>query len=103
MKHIHAGRTELRMLPQFASQGAWIQGFGTLQAPDVLIREADLAEDLQAMTRRMGLPMHPMPQAVDKAAFKLADIYGPDLEAAAREAYWRDYNGFGFGDWAVSG
>ena len=100
MKHIHAGRTELRMLPQFASQGAWVQGFAGVQAPDLLIREADLAEDLARMTSRMGLPMNPLPSAVDKTAFKLADLYGPDLEAAAREAYWRDYDGFGFGDWA---
>ena len=88
------------MLPQFASQGAWVQGFAGVQAPDLLIREADLAEDLAGMTSRMGLPMNPLPSAVDKTAFKLADLYGPDLEAAAREAYWRDYDGFGFGDWA---
>ncbi|MBP9951152.1 MAG: nodulation protein NodH [Cypionkella sp.] len=103
MKHIHAGRTELRMLPQFASQGAWIQGFASLQAPDILIRESDLNEDLSALTGRVGLPMNPLPTVADKAAFTLAELYGPDLESAAREAYWRDYNGFGFGDWALSG
>jgi hypothetical protein len=99
MKHIHAGRTELRMLPQFASQGAWVQGFATLQAPDLLIREDRLEADLAALTASMGQPMHPLPRMVDKAPYALADLYGPDLEAAARDAYWRDYQGFGFGDW----
>jgi len=29
----------------------------------------------------------------------LATIYDAELEAAARDAYGRDYMGFGFGDW----
>jgi LPS sulfotransferase NodH len=99
MKHIHAGRTELRMAPQFATQGAWVQGFATLQAPDQLIREDRLAHDLAALTGSMGLPMHPLPDIPDRSTYELADLYGPDLEAAARDAYWRDYDGFGFGDW----
>ncbi len=99
MTHIHAGRTELRVLPQFASQGTLIQGFATLQAPDQLIREQRLEADLSALTASMGLPMQPLPRGVDKAPYPLGDLYGPDLEAAARDAYWRDYQGFGFGDW----
>ncbi len=99
MKHIHAGRTELRMLPQFASQGAWVQGFSMLQAPDILIREDRLEAELTALTASMSQPMHPLPKMVDKAPYPLADLYGPDLESAARDAYWRDYQGFGFGDW----
>ena len=34
------------------------------------------------------------------AEYALADIYSPELEAAARAAYARDYQVFGFGDWA---
>jgi hypothetical protein len=29
----------------------------------------------------------------------LVAIYGPDIEAAAREAYARDYTAYGFGNW----
>ena len=35
----------------------------------------------------------------EKEHFALADLYGPDIEAACREAYGRDYTAFGFGDW----
>lgn len=101
MKHIHDGRTELRMAPQFATQGAWLQGFSVLQAPDRVLREDQLSEDLAALTAQMGLPMPALPQVADKSPYKLADLYGPDLEAAARAAYWRDYVGFGFGDWTA--
>lgn len=99
IKHIHDGRTELRMAPQFATQGAWLQGFSMLHSPDLVLRENRLAEDLAALTHAMGLPMPELPASVDKSTYKLADLYGPDLEAAARAAYWRDYTGFGFEDW----
>ena len=33
---------------------------------------------------------------------QLAEIYDAEIEAAARDAYGRDYLAFGFGDWVAS-
>ncbi len=100
IKHVLAGRTELRVMPQIASQGALIQGFAQVQSPDLLIREDKLNDGLAHLCADLGLGAKPLPTAADKYPYPLAELYGPDLEAAAREAYWRDYEGFGFRNWA---
>ncbi|MDP2050446.1 MAG: nodulation protein NodH [Cypionkella sp.] len=100
IKHVLAGRTELWVMPQIASQGALIQGFAQVQSPDLLIREDKLNEGLAHLCADLGLDAKPLPAAADKHPYPLAELYGPDLEAAAREAYWRDYEGFGFRNWA---
>jgi len=46
-----------------------------------------------------GQELPPLPEAGDAEPFALQDICGPDLEAAARGAYWRDYAAYGFADW----
>ncbi len=99
IKHVLAGRTELRVVPQFASQGALIQGFTQVQSPDLLIREDMLREGLAHLCADLGLDAKPLPTMSDKHPYPLAELYGPDIEAAAREAYWRDYEGFGFKNW----
>ncbi len=100
IKHVLAGRTELRVMPQIASQGALIQGFAQVQSPDLLIREDKLNEGLTHLCADLGLDAKPLPAVADKHPYLLAELYGPDIEAAAREAYWRDYEGFGFRNWA---
>ena len=100
IKHVLAGRTELRVMPQIASQGALIQGFAQVQSPDMLIREDKLNQCLAHLCTDLGLDAKPLPTLADKHPYPLADLYGPDIEAAAREAYWRDYEGFGFRNWA---
>jgi len=97
-KHMLSGRTELKLPAMMATQGAMLQGFAQLQTPDVVLREDRLAEGLARLAAEVGVAMPALP---DEAAlpFALKDIYGPDLEAAARGAYWRDYEGFGYGDW----
>jgi hypothetical protein len=99
IKHIQAGRTELRVMPQIASLGATIQGFALLQSPDVLIHEDKLAEGLDYLCADLGIAAKPIPETADNRPYALSDIYAPDMEAAAREAYWRDYAGFGFDNW----
>jgi hypothetical protein len=99
IKHIHAGRTELKMPPQLATQLATVSGFGQLQSPDHLLREDRLAEGLAFVCAEAGVKMQPLPPPPEEHPFSLAAIYGADLEAAAREAYGRDYTAFGFGDW----
>jgi hypothetical protein len=96
-----AGRTSLRVDPDWGSQAAAVQGFAAFAAPDILIRETTAAAELPELAHRVGLPDPPpymRPQHV--APFSLAEIYDTDLERAARAAYARDYMVFGFGDWA---
>ncbi len=100
IKHIHAGRTELRMPPQLATQLATVTGFSYLQGPDLLLREDRLEVGLEFLCAEVGLEMKPLPAASELYPFELAKIYGADLEKAARDAYGRDYAGYGFGDWA---
>ena len=99
VKHIQAGRTELKTPPQFASQLATVTGFGLVQHPDHLLREDSLQEGLAFLTGEAGVVMKPLPAATEVFAHPLALFYTPDLEAAAREACGRDYIAFGFGNW----
>ncbi|MGV8988873.1 MAG: nodulation protein NodH [Cypionkella sp.] len=99
VKHIHAGRTELRTPPHLATQVATITGFSILQAPDHLLREDRLEEGLGFVCAEAGVEMRPLPKVAEAGRFALADIYDRDLETAARDAYGRDYIAFGFGDW----
>jgi hypothetical protein len=99
VKHILAGRTELKLPVQLATQGAILQGFASQQGPDMVLREDRLEAGLRHLCAEVGVDCPALPEVPDKTAFDLAEIYGPDLEAAARAAYGRDYTGFGFGDW----
>ncbi len=99
IKHIAAGRTELRMPAQFASQFMTLQRFGQLQSPDHLLREDQVEMGLAFLVQDLGLDPPELPAEPDTAQHPLAALYGPDLEAAARAAYSRDYEAFGFSDW----
>ena len=93
------GRTELKTPPQFASQGAVLQGFAGLQAPDVILREDRLEAGVAYLASEIGQDLPPLPEPKERSPFALRDLYGPDLEAAARGAYGRDYTAYGFSDW----
>lgn len=99
VKHLHAGRTELRTPPQLATQIATISGFAVLQAPDHILREDRLEQGLAFVCAEAGVAMQPLPAVAEPARHALADLYDRDVEAAAREAYGRDYIYFGFADW----
>ena len=99
IKHILAGRTELKLPLHCATQGAILQGFGSVQPPDIVLREDRLHSGLAYLCAELGIDCPSLPPSPEKPLFDLADIYGPDLETAARAAYARDYTGFGFGDW----
>ena len=100
VKHVLNGRTELKVAPQFATQGAVLQGFAGMQGPDVILREERLAAGVAYLAAEIGQSLPPLPEPKERAPFALDDLYGPDLEAAARGAYWRDYAAYGFSDWA---
>ena len=80
----------------WASQTAILQGFAQFQGPDHVLREDRLAVGLSHLAAEVGVTC---PSAPAIAMPALAAIYDADLEAAARDAYARDYMGFGFTDW----
>jgi LPS sulfotransferase NodH len=94
-----AGQTGLRIDPHFASQTAVIQGFSQFQGPDLILREEGLAMGLGFLAAEIGTPCPPLTLPTDASLDLLAQIYDPEVEQAARDAYARDYSGYGFGDW----
>ena len=101
IKHILAGRTELKLPLHFATQQAILQGFGTVQPPDMILREDRLQGGLAYLCAEVGVDCPALPPSPEKPLFDLAEIYDAELEAACRAAYGRDYSGFGFGNWAA--
>ena len=99
LKQNVSGQSGLRVDPHFASQTAVLQGFAQFQPPDLVLREDRLAEGLAHLCAELGRPCPPLPGLDEPSLKALAAIHGPDLEAAARDAYGRDYAAFGFGDW----
>jgi hypothetical protein len=93
-----AGQTGLKVDPNWASQMAVVQGFAGFQPPDMVIREDRLAEGLSFLAREVGSDAPPL--RTDHAAEQaLGAIHDDRLEAAAAEAYPRDYLGFGYSRW----
>lgn len=88
-----------RVDPCLASQGAVLEGFTRFQLPDLVIREAQMAEGLAFLCAAIGIAAPPAPQPDLAAASALGAIWDPQLEAAAQDAYSRDYRAFGFGAW----
>jgi LPS sulfotransferase NodH len=94
-----AGQTAIRVDPAWCTQAQAIQGFGELTLPDRIIREADLAEELEELAQRVGVPPVVLPDAPEDFPFRLADIYDDEIEDLAADAYQRDYMTFGFRRW----
>ncbi|WP_139193970.1 nodulation protein NodH [Pseudorhodobacter antarcticus] len=94
-----AGQTGLRIDPHFASQTAVIQGFAQFQGPDLVLREDSLAMGLGFLASEIGADCPPLTLHQDPTLDLLAQIYTSAVEAAARDAYSRDYMGYGFKDW----
>ena len=90
------GQTGFRVDAHWASQTAVLQGFAQFQGPDHVLREDRLAEGLAYLTAEVGVQCPPIEQTQMPA---LLTIYDTEVEAATRDAYARDYIGFGFADW----
>ncbi|SDN78831.1 hypothetical protein SAMN05216196_102129 [Lutimaribacter pacificus] len=95
------GQTGIRVDAGWASQAQVVQGFAGFALPDLILREADMAETLPDLARRAGCDPVPVPGAApDEAPFALPEIYDDEIEALAAQVYQRDYVTFGFGRWA---
>ena len=96
-----SGQTSIRVDPSWASQQVILQGIAQFALPDLLLREEELSTALPRLATDMGRSdppdygsgEHPMQGW-------LSAIYDRRIEQAAREAYARDYQIFGFKDWA---
>ena len=91
------GQTGARVDPSLASQTALVQGFASFQPLDHLLREDRLTEGLTALAGEIGAASPIL--SLDPAEEALLSIWEESLEAAASEAYQRDYMGFGFTRW----
>ncbi len=95
-----SGQTATRVDAHWASQSAVLQGFSQFQSPDFVFREDRLRQGMTFLADEVGVPCPQLP-AGDSFG-QLAEIYDAEIEAAARDAYGRDYLAFGFGDWVAS-
>lgn len=97
-----AGQTSLATHGLWATQSAQLQGFAQFALPDLIAREDRLSEDLAYLCQSAGIKAPAFRASDDPAATALADIWQPELEAAARDCYARDFMQFGFGDWKAA-
>ncbi|MFN4157195.1 MAG: nodulation protein NodH [Gemmobacter sp.] len=93
-----AAQTAVRVDSQIATQTAVLQGFAQFHGPDIVLREDRLAAGLAFVCGEAGLDCPPLPEAKEARPFALPEVRTPEIDAAAREAYARDYLGFGFAD-----
>jgi len=96
LKRNLAGQTGFRTDGGWASQTAILQGFGNFQSPDLILREETLAEGLSFLAAELGIPAPDLTPPKDETDAALDAIRDGDVEEAARDAYQRDYMGFGF-------
>jgi len=96
LKRNLAGQTGFRTDGGWASQTAILQGFANFQSPDLILREETLAEGLAFLAAELGIKAPSIATARDDCDAALDAIRDGELEEAARDAYQRDYMGFGF-------
>jgi len=95
-----SAQTAIRVDGAWASQLTLLQGMANFGLPDMILREDRIRGDFAMLAAQLGLESMPEPLPVtDKYATRLAKIYSPEIEAAARDACHRDYLAFGFGNW----
>jgi LPS sulfotransferase NodH len=94
-----AGQTSMRVDPNWASQSELVKGFTAVAAPDFVLREDELHTMLPIIGNIYGKTAD-VAVALDDTPISLAEIYDADIEALVRGIYKRDYNAFGFSDWA---
>ncbi|EEW26506.1 hypothetical protein [Rhodobacter ferrooxidans] len=94
-----SGQTGLRVDAHWATQTAVLQGFAQFQGPDMVLREDRLAEGLAVLASEVGIVAPPLAAMPEDAPHPLASVYDAEIEAAAHDAYQRDYMGYGFGPW----
>jgi len=94
-----AGQSGMRPEAGFASQAAVLEGFARFRSPDLILRENRLSEGLDFLAGQLDLVSPALKAPEPAGLYPLSALVDDDLEIAAREAYQRDYDMFGFEDW----
>jgi LPS sulfotransferase NodH len=95
-----AGQTGFRTDASWASQAQTLAGFATVQSPDVILREDELATALPDFARWVGHDAVEVGNSSDTdQLYGLADIHDAELEEKIAAVYQRDYLLFGFSEW----
>ncbi|MBS1302506.1 nodulation protein NodH [Loktanella sp. SALINAS62] len=93
-----SAQTAVRTDAAWASQLGLLQAMADFGLPDVIVREDALRGDLARLAGQVGHDTMPeVPTVTDPYADRLATIYDDQIESAARDAYAKDYEAFGFG------
>ena len=99
MKFVKAnlsGQTAVRVDNAWASQAHFVQGLADFAAPDFILREIGLKDELAHLANLVGVSSPEIPSDPVSYRFPLAELYDEDVEAAVRDAYQKDYLTFGF-------
>ena len=99
LKRNLAGQSGTRVDASWASQSAVLHGLSQYQSPDAVLREEGLAVGLAWLAAEVGLEPPAYRALPDEVPHDLGAIYDAEIEAAARDAYQRDYVAFGFRNW----
>ncbi len=94
------GQTSIRVDGAWASQSEVLRGMGKFMQPAHILTEAQLDAGLGFLAAQVGRVAPPLGEDTDPSPVPLGEIYDPEVEAAVRAAYQRDYMMFGFGAWA---
>lgn len=98
LKNNLSAQTAVRTDAAWASQVSLLQGMADFGLADVIVREQTMRGDLARLAAQIGCTTMPaLPDNADPFAARLAAIHDDVVEGAARDAYGRDYEGFGFG------
>ena len=93
------GQTSVRVDRSWASQDNVLMGMARFAQPDMILRAESLEQGLAQLSEQVGIDSAPL-RPGDSSFPALADIYDAELEAAAKDAYQRDYVVFGYRAWA---
>lgn len=93
------GQTSVKVDTHWASQTAVLQGFAQFQGPDAVLREDRLAAGLEWLCQEIGATAPALPTALEAEPVPLTALWDEELEVACRDAYGRDYIGFGYDDY----
>ena len=99
-----AGQSLQRIDPSWAGQLSTIQGLSSHMPPEIILREDRLIQGLAFLAAELGLSkVPPLPEGAALPGLPLEAILRPEHQQAAREAYPRDFQAWGFGDWVPEG
>ncbi len=94
-----AEQTSVRIDPTWATQTAILEGATTAIIPDIILRQSDAAQVLNAFAEKFDVSSVDLAEPRHEQPYDLKDIYDQRLEKLCLAAYRKDYVNFGFGEW----